>query len=130
SPSTPLHRAPESEAMIGHNEPTQPEGGANHQYDMSAFDEVVKHENLPAVSFLKAPEYEDGHPGYSDPLDEQRFLVDEINKISASPFWSSTAIVIAYDDSDGWYDHVAPPIIRTSADASQDAISGAGKCGN
>ena len=26
---------------------------------------------MPAVSFLKAAEYQDGHPGYSDPLDEQ-----------------------------------------------------------
>ena len=30
---------------------------------------------MPAVSYLKAPEYEDGHAGYSDPLDEQRFIV-------------------------------------------------------
>jgi phospholipase C len=84
---------------------------------------------MPSVSYLKAPEYEDGHAGYSDPLDEQRFLVDEINQIEQSPDWSSTAIVIAYDDSDGWYDHQMGPIIRQSADTA-DTLTGAGKCGN
>ena len=63
---------------------------------------------MPAVSFLKAAEYQDGHPGYSDPLDEQNFLVNTINQIEQSKFWSSTAIVITYDDSDGWYDHQKP----------------------
>ena len=29
---------------------------------------------MPAVSFLKASAFEDGHAGYSDPLDEQHFL--------------------------------------------------------
>ena len=61
--------------------------------------------NMPAVSFLKAPAYQDGHAGYSDPLDEQSFLVDMINQIEKSKYWRSTAIVITYDDSDGWYDH-------------------------
>ena len=60
---------------------------------------------MPQVSFLKPPAYQNGHAGNSDPLDEQKFLVDTINQIEQSPDWSSTAIVIAYDDSDGWYDH-------------------------
>ena len=62
--------------------------------------------SLPAVSFLKAPGYEDGHQGYSDPLDEQQFVTTEINSLEHSPDWSSTAIILAYDDSDGFYDHV------------------------
>jgi len=56
------------------------------------------------VSFLKAAAYQDGHAGYSDPLDEQHFLVDTINHLERLPSWKSTAVVIAYDDSDGWYD--------------------------
>ena len=86
----------------------------NHQYDMSDFDQLVAAINhrklpasaLPAVSFLKAPGYEDGHAGYSDPADEQRFVVREINALEHSPDWSSTVVIVAYDDSDGWYDHV------------------------
>jgi len=76
---------------------------------------------MPAVSFLKAAEYQDAHPGYSDPLDEQTFLVNTINQIEKSKFWKNTAIVISYDDSDGWYDHQKPVIVNgsnTSLDAS------------
>src|SRR5271155_1110277 len=99
STANPHHLPPSSVSMIGSTDQ------ANHQYDLSSFDAALANGNLPAVSFLKAPAYEDGHAGYSDPLDEQRFLVDHINEIEQSPDWSSTAIIIAYDDSDGWYDH-------------------------
>ena len=74
---------------------------------------------MPAVSFLKASEYQDGHPGYSDPLDEQTFLVNTINQIQQSKDWKSTAIVVTYDDSDGWYDH-QPPVIVNGSNTSLD----------
>jgi len=53
------------------------------------------------VSFLKAQSYQDAHPGNSNPLDEQAFVVNVVNTLEQSPFWNSTAIIIAYDDSDG-----------------------------
>jgi phospholipase C len=55
--------------------------------------------------------------------------VNTINAIEHSQFWKSTAIVITYDDSDGWYDQVMPPIINSSASV-EDALSGTGLCGN
>jgi phospholipase C len=100
STANPHHLPPKSINEIGHS------GQANHNYDLSDFDAVVKADKLPAVSFLKAPEYQDGHAGYSDPIDEQHFLVKEINELQQSPQWKDTAVVVAYDDSDGWYDHV------------------------
>ncbi|MEA2160950.1 MAG: phospholipase [Solirubrobacteraceae bacterium] len=106
STANPHHLPPTSVSMIGHTDQ------ANHQYDMSDFWAAMQARNMPQVSFLKAPTYQDGHPGYSDPLDEQRFLTDTINRIQKSRFWHSTAIVIAYDDSGGFYDHVAPPILN------------------
>lgn len=54
---------------------------------------------MPAVSFLKASAFQDGHAGYSDPLDEQTFLVNTINKLQKTPAWKNTAVVISYDDS-------------------------------
>ncbi|MEU1167603.1 alkaline phosphatase family protein [Streptomyces sp. NPDC005921] len=99
STSNPHHVAPKNVNEIGHN------GQANHNYDLTDFTAAAKAGKLPAVSFLKAGEYQDGHAGYSDPTDEQHFLVNEINAIQSSPQWKSTAIVVAYDDSDGWYDH-------------------------
>ena len=76
------------------------------------------------MSFLKAAAYQDGHAGYSDPLDEQQFLVDTINRLQKLPSWKSTAVVIAYDDSDGWYDHQMSPIVNQSSDPANDALFG------
>ena len=99
---------------------------ANHQYDVLDFSAALAAGNLPAVSYIKAPGYQDAHAGYSDPLDEQTFIVNTINSIESSPFWSSTAIIIAYDDSDGWYDHLTD-FVNGSATAA-DSLNGAGVC--
>jgi phospholipase C len=37
-------------------------------------------------------------------------LAEEINAIARSPYWSQSAIVITYDESDGEYDHARPKI--------------------
>ncbi|NMO53774.1 hypothetical protein HH310_21645 [Actinoplanes sp. TBRC 11911] len=111
------HTPPADNAEIGHG------GPANHQYDLSLFDDALNNvggASLPAVSMLKPPHAEDAHPGNSGPLDEQAFLTKEINAIEKSPYWSSTAIVVTYDDSDGWYDHVAPTITNASTGAAGD----------
>ena len=101
---------------------------ANHQYDLSDFWAAVDAGNMPAVSYLKAAAYQDGHAGYSDPLDEQTFLVDTLNSLQKRPEWRDTAVVLAYDDSDGWYDHQMSPIVMHSASAD-DALTGTGTCG-
>lgn len=114
STSNPHHLAPADDAEIGHS------GRANHQYDLTDFDKVVDTDTMPAVSFLKASMYQDGHAGYSDPLDEQAFLVRTVNRIQQSRNWRDTAVVIAYDDSDGWYDHAKAPVVNAS-DSADDA---------
>jgi phospholipase C len=115
STANPQHLPPSSEAAIGRTDQ------ANHEYDLSDFYETLKDGNMPDVSYLKAAEYQDAHPGYSDPIDEQNFVVNTVNQIMKSKYWASTAIVITYDDSDGWYDHVAPPIVNGSNDSTLDA---------
>ena len=123
STANPNHLPPTSTAMIGKTDQ------ANHQYDLTNFWAAANSNNLPAVSFLKASRYQDGHAGYSDPLDEQHFLVNTINQLQKLPSWKDTAVVIAYDDSDGWYDHVLGPIVNTSSDAQNDALTDPGQCG-
>lgn len=123
STANPNHTRPGAGEIIGHD------GAANHQYDLNDFFTAVNQGNFPAVSFLKAQAYQDGHAGYSDPLDEQTFLVNTINFLQKSPEWNSTAVVILYDDSDGWYDHQMGPIVNQST-SSADALTGPGACGN
>jgi phospholipase C len=131
STANPDHVSPSSVAQVGISDPisTTLNKAVNHQYDLSWFNAALSQGNLPQVSFLKPAAYQDGHAGYSDPLDEQRFIADAINSIEQSQYWPSTAIVIAYDDSDGWYDHQMGPIIRPSQDAA-DSLNGPGKCGS
>jgi len=123
STANPTHLPPTSIAMIGHQDQ------ANHQYDLKDFWAAADSDNLPAVSYLKAADYQDGHAGYSDPLDEQAFLVDTINRLEKLPTWHETAVVILYDDSDGWYDHQLGPIL-TQSQTSLDALTGTGSCGS
>jgi phospholipase C len=119
------HTLPASISEIGNA------GQANHQYDLNEFFTAVTNGVQPAVSFLKAQAYQDGHAGYSDPIDEQNFLVNTINFLenpANNPNWDSTAVVIMYDDSDGWYDHQMGPIVNTSTGPA-DALTGPGACG-
>jgi phospholipase C len=117
------HLRPSSARMIGHAGDQ-----ANHQYDINDFYTAVRANNMPAVSFLKAPGYQDGHAGYSDPLDEQAFVVSIVNFLQQQPEWKSTAVIINYDDSDGWYDHQMGPIVNQSTTPS-DMLTGNGQCG-
>jgi len=122
STANPTHARPSSLAAIGRTD------AANHQYDLKDFFGAVAAGNFPAVSFLKAAGYQDGHAGYSDPIDEQNWLVNTINFLQQQPSWKNTLVIIAYDDSDGWYDHQMGPIANQSA-TTADALLGPGSCG-
>ena len=118
------HVQPKNAALIGTSS-----DGANHQYDLTAFWTALGEDRLPSVSYLKAAAYQDAHPGYSDPIDEQNFVVSVVNAVANSPYWNDTAIILAYDDSDGWYDHVLGPVVNQSA-VADDALVGPGNCGS
>ena len=109
STANPRHLPPTSVDMVGSTDQ------ANHLYDLSWFWAAARAGNLPAVSLLKAPAYQNGHPGNSDPLDEQAFVVTTLNKLQRLGAWRRMAVIIAWDDSDGWYDHVMPPIVNRSS---------------
>ncbi len=141
STANPHHLAPASLAAIGTDTQSYVSGvpqfdTANHQYDTSDFNALVaaighgflSPDHLPAVSFLKAPGYQDGHAAYSDPYDEQEFVASEINALEQTPDWSSTAVIITYDDSDGFYDHAYSGVHNPST-GPQDFLTGNGVCG-
>jgi len=123
STANPNHVRPTSLGAIGRTDQ------ANHQYDLRDFYAALSVGNLPAVSFIKPIAIQDGHPGYSSPLDEQQSIVTVINALEESGFWNRTAVVVAYDDSDGWYDHQMSPIVNHS-ETSADQLTGNGACGD
>jgi phospholipase C len=130
STSNPNHLAPDSVASIGLTNIAGKNKAdpANHAYDLNQFEAAVSQGNFPAVSFIKQASFQDAHPGNSDPLDEQTGVVNLINFLQQQPDWESTAVIISYDDSDGWYDHAFAPTTQASF-SSADALNGTGMCG-
>jgi phospholipase C len=118
--ANPHHMPASSVAMIGQTDQ------ANHQYDLSDFFTALNANNLPAVSYLKAGAYQDGHAGYSDPLDEQTFVVNTINALMNSPYWASTADAGRQPYRSGglrrrYGRHLSGPLrIRSSTSAARD----------
>lgn len=130
STANPTHARPTSTKAIGYTTVpgTKKVDPANHNYDLQDFFTAVGSGNYPAVSFIKMASVQDGHPGNSNPLDEQIGLVNLVNFLQQQPDWDSTAIVLAYDDSDGWYDHAFATTTSPSF-SSADALNGQGLCG-
>ncbi len=64
----------------------------------------------PNPKLVKVFSGDDDHPGYSDSQISEAMLAQEINAIASSPYWSESAIIITYDESDGLYDHTQPRI--------------------
>src|SRR3984957_4710578 len=124
STANPTHARPKSVKTIGFSGDP-----ANHDYDVDDFFAAVQAGNFPTVSFLKAISIQDAHPGNSDPLDEQEFVVKVANFLQGQPEWANTALVVLYDDSDGWYDHQLGQIVNGSKSPA-DALTGPGSCGS
>jgi phospholipase C len=132
STANPTHARPSSTLAIGHTLETDNKTAdpANHEYGLQDFFAAVKANNMPAVAYLKAPAFEDGHAGYSDPLDEQAFVAQVVNFLQQQPQWSSTAVIVTWDDSDGWYDHAFATTTNASFDSQADQLNGPGVCGS
>ncbi len=60
----------------------------------------------------------DDHPSYSDQQITEAFAAEAISDIANSPYWSQSAIIITYDETDGYYDHVSPEFRNKFVDGS------------
>lgn len=114
-----------NDALAGHADPTfqyhhQPfayyknfapgsKARAAHLKDAVDFQQGIAQGKLPAVAFYKPIGALNEHPGYADLLSGERHVADIVEKIQESPLWRDTAIIIAYDEYGGFWDHVPPP---------------------
>jgi phospholipase C len=68
------------------------------------------HDKLPAVSWIIPTSYQSEHPDYM-PADGAAFVASKIDAIAANPdVWAKTVFILNYDENDGIFDHVAPPV--------------------
>lgn len=81
--------------------------------DTSLFLTDLKAGNMPAVSWVLAGDPENEHPPFDIGVGEL-YTKSIISAIQTSPYWSSTVILLTWDDFGGWYDHVAPPQLDKS----------------
>ena len=65
----------------------------------------------------------DDHPNYSDAQISEALVADSVNAIANSPYWSQSAIIITYDETDGEYDH-QPEQFRTYGPDHQPETGG------
>jgi phospholipase C len=68
----------------------------------------IAQNNLPGVSWVIPKWVESDHAGSNNGTGPA-WVASVVNAIGNSPYWANTAILIAWDDWGGWYDHVAPP---------------------
>jgi phospholipase C len=78
--------------------------------DEGQFEHDARNDRLPAVSWIIPTSYQSEHPDYM-PADGAAFIASKIDAIAANPdVWAKTAFILNYDENDGIFDHVAPPV--------------------
>ena len=74
------------------------------------FEHDAMNDKLPAVSWIIPTSYQSEHPDYM-PADGAAFVASKIDAIAANPdVWAKTVFILNYDENDGLFDHVAPPV--------------------
>jgi len=82
---------------------------AQHLRDGDDFVAAIDAGTLPQVAFYKPPGRFTQHPGYTDLMSGDAHVADLLEHLRRSPLWSSTAIIVTYDENGGFWDHVPPP---------------------
>ncbi|HEY6444876.1 MAG TPA: alkaline phosphatase family protein [Acidobacteriaceae bacterium] len=119
----PHHNAPQYFGYIRQNP-----GMWNGVHDLLDFFSMMQGQQLPAQSvvFIKGGYVnpfgwipanprarnitgDDDHPGYSDSQLSESLVAKVVNTVARSPYWNGSAIIVLWDDSEGFYDHVPPP---------------------
>jgi phospholipase C len=96
----------------------------------------VQNNTLPQVSWIVAPEAYSEHPNW--PPNYGAWYVDQcLQVLTSNPeLWSRTALLVTYDENDGFFDHMAPPFAPqtsanglSTADITNEIFTGTGPAG-
>lgn len=75
------------------------------------FHQDAMNDRLPTVSWLYPPHWQCEHPSQSVPAAGAQFIGSAIDAIAANPeVWAKTVFILVYDENDGLFDHVPPPV--------------------
>jgi phospholipase C len=72
---------------------------------------------LPRVTWLVPSAADSEHPGASTPVGSANLIYNVLDAVAADPHtWSRTALLVNFDENDGYFDHVPPPVPPAAAD--------------
>nr|WP_274616043.1 alkaline phosphatase family protein [Sphingomonas sp. ACRSK] len=75
------------------------------------FEYDALHDKLATVTWLHPTNEGSEHPANSMPAAGAEFIASKLDAIAANPdVWAKTAFILNYDENDGLFDHVAPPV--------------------
>ncbi|CAM4329259.1 phospholipase C, phosphocholine-specific [Bordetella tumbae] len=102
---------------------TMPDGGF-----LTTFKEDVLNNKLRQVSWIVAPSTYSEHPGPSSPAQGAWYTQEVLDALTANPeVWSKTALIVNFDENDGFFDHLPPPCApsmdETGAKAGKTTLS-------
>ena len=83
---------------------------ASHVADLSTYFSDLSTGALPAVSWVVTTSSSERPP--ANPLGGQREVRNVVNALGGSSAWPSSALLLTYASSGGWYDHIAPPTVQ------------------
>lgn len=96
-----FQQAPKSSGLYQRGMVHDPEG--QFEYD-------ARHDRLPAVSWIIPQSWQSEHPDYM-PADGAAFVASKLDAIASNPdVWAKTIFILNYDENDGIFDHVPPPV--------------------
>ena len=78
-------------------------------FTLADFQSQLSAGTAPSVMWVTASPGHSMHPGQGNIANGIEWLDNFVQAVKSSSEWSSTAIVVIWDESGGWYDHMAPP---------------------
>ncbi len=97
--------------MASKNSPLYRRGMLRGQEGQFEYDAI--NDRLPTVSWIIPTSFQSEHPDYM-PADGAAFIASKLDAIAANPdVWAKTLFILNYDENDGLFDHVAPPVPQT-----------------
>jgi phospholipase C len=79
-------------------------------YQPGQFEYDAINDRLPTVSYILPTSYQSEHPDFM-PAAGADFVASKVNAIASNPdVWAKTLFILIYDENDGYFDHVVPPV--------------------
>ena len=78
-------------------------------FTLTNFESQLSAGTVPSVMWVNPSPGHSMHPGQGNISNGIEWLDNFVHAVKNSSAWTNTAIIVIWDESGGWYDHVAPP---------------------